>query len=256
MKSPNTENKSSEELREEVSYELNNVRRGIDKIQGRLTPGQIIDDVIYYPHGGNSAGAFEYLKNNPVGTAFLSLGTLLLMEDQKHSSMERAVRDKMVGAKHDMKSRSQELKNIFNTKKNELKENLQRKKEEFKSRRSYGADFEGIDDEAMISKPSTKEKLKEGITKVKDNLSTGIQTGKEKFEGLDPLTYMAIGAGLGALTGASLPVSEKEREIVDTRFSEKFSNFSRDFQDALNESTNLLKNLVIDDVKDRQIKLF
>ena len=256
MKSPNTEKKTSEELREEVSYELNNVRRGIDKIQGRLTPGQIIDDAIFYNHGGTTAGAFDHLKNNPVGTAFLSLGTLLLMEDQNQSSVETSVRDKMTGFKHDMKSRSLDLKNSFNAKKNEIKDTIQKKKEEFQSRKSYGADFEGLDDEAMLSKTSTKEKMREGLNKVRENLSTGLQTGKEKFQGLDPLTYMAIGAGLGALTGASLPVSEKERELVDTRFSEKFSDFTRDFQDAINESTNLLKNLVIDDVKDRSIHLF
>lgn len=256
MKSPNTNKKTSEELSEEVSDELNHVRQGLNKMQSRLTPGQIIDDAIYYPHGGSTAGAFEHLKRNPVGTAFLSLGTLLLMEDQKHHSIETNVREKMTGIKHDMKSRSQELKNSFNAKKNEVIENLQKKKEEFQSRRSYGADFEGVSDEAMISKETTKEKVKEGLNKVKANLSTGFQTSKEKFQGLDPLTYMAIGAGLGALTGASIPVSEREREIVSSRFSEKISDFGSDFQAAINESTNLLKNLVIDDVKDRSINLF
>ncbi len=256
MKSPNTEKKSSEELEDEVNYELNNVRRGLDKMQSRLTPGQILDDVIYYPHGGSTSGAFEHMKSNPVGTAFLSLGTLLLMEDQNRSSVETSMRDKMMGMKHDVKSRTQEFKNTINTKKNEIKDNLQKKKEEFQSRRSYGADFEGIDDEAMINKESTKDKVKERMGKVKENLSTSFQTGKEKFQGLDPLTYMAIGAGLGALTGASLPVSDKERDMVDTRFSEKFSDFGRDFQEAINESTNLLKDLVVDDVKDRTINLF
>lgn len=254
MKSPNTEKKTSEELSEEVSDELHNVRQGLDKMQSRLTPGQIIDDVIYYPHGGTTAGAFEHLKSNPVGTAFLSLGTLLLMEAHDHSTVETTMRVKMTDMKHDMKSRTQDLKTSFTTKKNEIKENLHKKKEEFQARRSYGADFEGID-EAMITE-STKEKMKKGLNRVKENLSTGLQTGKEKFQGLDPLTYMAIGAGLGALTGASLPVSDKEKELIQSRFGEKFSDFGSDFQAAINESTNLLKNLVIDDFKDRSVNLF
>ncbi|MFL5808184.1 MAG: hypothetical protein ACJ749_01605, partial [Flavisolibacter sp.] len=78
MKSQNT--KSSDELEKEVRHEIRNVRKDIDELSGRFSPGQLIDDVIFYPHGKSPAATFDHLKRNPVGTAFLSLGTILLME--------------------------------------------------------------------------------------------------------------------------------------------------------------------------------
>ena len=45
MKSQST--KSSGELQQEVRNEVRNVNRDIDNIQGRLSPGRIIDDAIF-----------------------------------------------------------------------------------------------------------------------------------------------------------------------------------------------------------------
>jgi hypothetical protein len=44
MKSQNT--KSTDELKSEVRQELHNVETDIKNLQGRMTPGQIIDDAI------------------------------------------------------------------------------------------------------------------------------------------------------------------------------------------------------------------
>src|SRR5690606_13803406 len=93
MKSQNT--KSSSELKHEVREELRKVEKGIDDIQGRMTPGQILDDIIFYPNEGSPRKTLEYLKENPIGTSLLSMGAVLLMEDKDKRSLEGRVKTKV-----------------------------------------------------------------------------------------------------------------------------------------------------------------
>lgn len=290
MKSPTTERKTSDDLKHEVHHELRKVRRDIDEMQSRLSPGQIIDDAIFYPHGRSVVSTFDHLKRNPVGTALLSLGTLLLMEDENHVSYEANARikanslkegiknqmphkelqpgqvpnamdrakAKVTGLKQDLQSKTENLKHDFQNKKEELKQNIQRKKGEVQERiadtqehLSLGADFEGVE-----QGPTRKDKVRESYDKTREKISTGFQAGKEKIQNLDPMAYVALGAGLGAITGASLPVSDAERNMVDTRFTGKLADFSRELQDAVNQSSNILKDLFIDDAKGFSADIF
>ncbi len=88
------DNKSSRELKREVLQELNQVNSDLDRIQGRLTPGQFIDDALFQPVGRNPRAIFDHLKANPIGTAFLSIGTLLLMEDDGHVTYEKQMKNR------------------------------------------------------------------------------------------------------------------------------------------------------------------
>ena len=83
-----------------------------------------------------------------------------------------------------------------------------------------------------------------------------IGKGRQKIHDLDSTTFMALGAGLGIVTGAYLPVTETESQFVDDKFQEKLSGFSTDLQSAINECSNILKDLVISDVKDFKVNLF
>src|SRR5690606_34723851 len=107
-KSQNT--KSSDQLKKEVDKEIKNVRRDMDAIEGRLSPGQIIDDAIFYPHGKNLRSTIDHLKRNPIGTTFLSLGTLLLMEDESHQTYEAASRTKIASARTGMADKVNSVK--------------------------------------------------------------------------------------------------------------------------------------------------
>lgn len=288
MKSQNT--KSSNELQKEVHQEIHNVKRDLDEIQGRLSPGQIIDDAIFYPHGRNLASTLDHLKRNPIGTSFLSLGTILLMEDENHMSYETNARAKLSSTKTDintriqsakenvkskiphkdpnepgvgekLKSKVQDMKESIGSKAHELKGNVQGKFNEAKEpsspvtpessrmREDAEAAFGNLEVQGETTSAFNKEKIKEKI-------SDFSETGKAKVQNLDPMAYMALGAGLGALTGASLPVSEREEEFIDSKFSDKFSNLSHELQAAINESSNILKDLVIQDVKDFNLKVF
>ena len=306
MKSPNT--KSSDQLKREVDQQVRKVRNDIDTFQGRMSPGQLIDDAIFHPQGRSLSSTVDHLKRNPVGTAFLSLGTILLMEDENHMTMESGAKNKLNSVKDSFSSVKETIRqqmphkelepgtvpsrgDIAKGKVNHLKENLQAKvsdlkeripsKEELKSKFSHKkedlssqeegeSNFSFATDETtetVDQKRKLKEKASEFLTSGRERASTAFSSGKERASGLystgkdrvqnmDPLSYMALGAGLGALTGVALPLSEKETSLVGERFDDKLSGFGQDLQEAINECSNILKDLVLQDVKDFNFRPF
>ncbi len=292
MKSQNT--KSSDELQREVRQEVRNVNRDIDNIQGRLTPGRFIDDAIFYNHSRSPAAIFDHLKRNPVGTTFLSLGTLLLMEDDTHTTYETSARNKIssgrtavnekisaVGSKVSaLKEKAQSyipqkdasepglvdrVKDSFDAKVAEIREGLEVKANRkeitetfMNADESNSEGFAGMntgmdaDVNFDINGGGKTGKLQD----VKAKLTSGISQGREKFQNLDNTTFMALGAGLGILTGASLPVSEAEERMVNDKLQGKLSDFNSELREAMNECSNILKDLVISDVKNFSVKMF
>lgn len=242
MKSQNT--KSSDELNKEVRHEIRNVRRDIDELQSRLSPGQLIDDVIFYPHGKSPAATFDHLKRNPVGTAFLSLGTILLMEDESHQSLEAISKSKVASVRNKMNMHPT-TKELAIDKMNEFRDKMDELKSEVEYKMAAAQD--------KIS--SAKGNLENSLPETPDVASLKSKVS-DKIHNLDSTTFMALGAGLGILTGASLPVSETERSLVDNKLQDKLSGFSADLQSAMNECSNILKDLVVSDVKDFKINLF
>lgn len=275
MKSQNT--KSSDELQKEVRHEIRNVRKDIDELQNRMSPGQLIDDVIFYPHGRSPAATFDHLKRNPIGTTFLSLGTILLMEDESRQSFETISKNKVAAAKSKVTDVTNKMKmhptakELAMDKVNELRDKMDEVKADVEYKVAEAQDRISDVKSEVSEKVST---LKSGMTddfgntlpatpdvaslknKVSDKVSGLMSAGKDKIHDLEPMTFMALGAGLGVLTGASLPVSEAEKTFVEGKFENKLSGFSTDLQAAINEYSNILKDLVVADVKEFRVNLF
>jgi ElaB/YqjD/DUF883 family membrane-anchored ribosome-binding protein len=336
MKSPNT--KSSDELKREVHQELRRVERDIDALQGRLTPGQFLDDAIFYRRERSLGATFDHLKRNPIGTTFLSLGTIMLMEDENRRSMEQVMRNKastFAGTVRDSvhtvgetvrgqlphreagadagpgtvdraRDKIHQLKDTVQSKVRHLRGTMQEQVDDVKGKISdvqnrvqdkfASSDSARTGDESNFSfdggaaaGPGTGERIpgkiagareklsgifEEGREKIssaigqerekltsafdqgRERASTAYGAGRETIRNMDPITYMALGAGLGALTGMALPLSEKESEFVEGRFSDRLSSFNDDLEAAVNECSNILKDLVIQDVKDFNVSLF
>jgi hypothetical protein len=265
MKSPNT--KSTDELKTEVDSQLKRVEADMNAIQDRMTPGQLIDDAIFYPQGKSLNSTIDHLKSNPVGTAFLSLGTILLMEDNEHHTMEfnarakaNSVKQNIADAKATMKEEMKEKVAGIRSKVDEAKTNFASKAEEVKAKmsdlsvREEEANFTFTDQD--IKEHKIADRAKELLSSAKEKTSNYATLGKEQLQNLDPLSYMALGAGLGALTGSAFPVSDKEASLLNGKIDDKLGNFTRDLENAINECSNILKDLVINDVKDYQVKLF
>lgn len=318
----NSNTKSSELLKREVFTQLDKIDTDLDVMTDRMSPGQLIDDVIYYPRGGNPAATFDLLKSNPVGATFLTLGTMLLMEDESHVTYEQRGRAQMgdfvdrtrTSARGAIRAGQEsidtlregvnQVKGKILSSKQEASSYVQNLKSTVKQKVSgemnadaiiakdgASADFDSLsegDRAAAINDAKAafgdgergsalKAKISEKISDIKDqlgervsdvtdtlnsqaeslsdNIGQRVSSGVSAAKGVDPLTYVAIGAGLGTLTGIGLPVPESERAAVD-KVDEKISAFTQDLQSALNESADILKDLVLSDFKNLSIGAF
>jgi hypothetical protein len=101
-----------------------------------------------------------------------------------------------------------------------------------------------------------RERISSTFETGKEKLTAGFDSGKEALKNMDNTTFMALGAGLGVLTGASLPVSYKEERIFHEKFGGRLNEFDHDLREALNECSNILKDLMVSDVKNANVKFF
>ena len=278
------DNKSSGELKREVLHELNKVNNDLDRLQGRLTPGQFIDDALFTPIGRNPRAVFDHLLANPVGTAFLSIGTLLLMENDSHVTYESQIKDrsqvalnrsreqvgvvkaKMSGVNekiHGVMDRTKEKIDLSKDKISGLKNKFS-KKDEFTTTGEYDLTQGGelgtgsIDDMKMDSADvkDVKGKITSKVSAFTDNIRSTTMHQVDTVKNLDPMTFAAIGAGLGALTGIALPVSEKEQTLIDQKLGNQMTVFSSEFQDAINQSVKILKDEFLGKFTDFDVSIF
>lgn len=84
--------KSSSELKAEVDATINRLDQGLSELKSKMTPGRVIDEAILRGREDSLKGTIDHLRNNPIGTTFLGLGTLLLMGDQSHVTGEDRLR--------------------------------------------------------------------------------------------------------------------------------------------------------------------
>lgn len=213
----NTKNtKTSAVLKEEVKDEIEKVNHDLNQIQKRLTPGQIIDDAIYYPHGGNQQAVFQHLKQNPIGASFLTLGTLFLMEDEKLQSYEEVIKQKTGQSLDKLKSKYKNYEEVI--------------------KRGTGESLDSLKGKYLST-------------------SGGVSKSVEKVKNLPPLSYVALGVGLGALSGASLPVSARENAVVGEKMGDQMSVFAEELKGAMHESAMLIKNEFVDLLKEFDLGL-
>jgi ElaB/YqjD/DUF883 family membrane-anchored ribosome-binding protein len=323
----NSNTKSSKQLKREVENQLNAIDKDIDQLKNRLTPGRLIDDAVFSRYRGNPRATFDYLKSNPVGTTFLALGTILLMEDESHQSYETLAKRRTSDALDQAHTQAGELMTDARLRVDDLKENIRSKmphkdqtqaqgpskmdmaksklnsaKENLVSKARESVDsakstfestkesisnqtqktsesFNSASERLRASSSSSKmegedlkSKAQEGLQKAHSNIDSakeGIRSRaqeglesvrsrvntdaiKQSTNGMQPMAFMALGAGLGALTGASL--SGDDNEFGD--LEEKISEFNHDLQEALNESANVLKNQFMSDFKDLNVNIF
>lgn len=257
--------KSTQELKDQVMNDLKRVKDDFEEIKQRMTPGQLIDDAIYYRRGGgNPAATFDFLKQNPVGTSFLTLGTLLLMEGSDHVSMEQKGRTiiKDTGVKYGDRIKE------YKTKAHDLKQKVGDKIDDLRSgaedlKIKYGEAVDTVENTLNQAKDSISSAETEGVSAARSKFSAmkgaiadRSSEALETVKNLDPMTYMVLGAGLGTITGAALPVSDVEDRMMSGEVQDKFNKFRSELEVALNESANILKNELIGGVTDFNIKLF
>lgn len=261
MKSPNT--KKSSELKAEVHHELKKVEKTIDQLQRRLTPGQILDDVVFYPHGKSLKSSLKHLRDNPVGTAFLSLGTILLMEDELHQSIEERGREQLSKYKTSARESVNEARDAIRKKfpeekREDIKEKTIEKIQNIKDAVQGKASLIGQEFRKSVAESENKKSFTttDRTGKVKERAGEIYQKGKVKLQQMDSLSFLALGAALGAITGSSLPVADQERGMIQQNLGDELSQLRDDLEKAINQSSNTLKDLVIEDLNNYDLRIF
>lgn len=266
-----TTTNSASELREKVLNDIQRVKDDFTEIRDRLTPGQIIDDAISSRSASRSPrDTFEFLKENPVGSSFLALGTLLLLEDENHMSFEKRTKlkvdeyrvkaeDAILEAKDELQVKAEDLKLKYSEamdKVNSVKGTISGEKENLEAgfaSTATSAQEKFSDVKADIS--GTVSAAGEKISSVKDSIVSKGHQSMDTVKALDPMAYMVLGAGLGALTGRMIPVTEIENRVAG-KASGKIDTFRTDLQKALNDSANILKAEFLNGVGRRTMNFF
>lgn len=255
--------KSARELKGEVMNDIRKLNKDFDQLKDHLTPGQLIDDVLFYRVERGPRASFDYLKANPIGTSFLALGTLLLMEDEGHRSYESIAREKTSAAVDSARSSMEGMRTMVEEVKSNIKSKLPGKKGDQVPPGLELGFTDGADTgPSAIDISGRSEELKgkafvgvEGSCSKISSFKESLQEGYQSVKTMHPLTYVALGAGLGALTGATLPLMEKEKSFAEG-MSDKMTQFNHELQDALNESANILKNDFLSDISRLDLKIF
>lgn len=275
-----TDKQNSKQLRNEVHEDINNINRDIDEIQRRMTPGQILDDAIFGRGTRNTSETFDYLKSNPLGTSLITLGALCLMEDENHQSYEHIAKNKAHEVEEKLASQYHSTQDSLRSKVHNAEEKMHHMQDQIKDKihsvrkneeqlgfeglgLGEGMDVEGFGQEIKNAKEKlntkiheSKEKINEKIHSVEQRLKDRTHSTIESAKQLDPMTYLALGAGLGTITGASLPVTEREKSMLHSKYEHEFTEFAHDLELAINESANILKNQFVGGFSEINLNLF
>ncbi|MCO6048292.1 DUF3618 domain-containing protein [Mesorhizobium sp. RP14(2022)] len=94
-----SEPKSSAEIQREIELQRSRVENTIDQIQDRLSPGQIVDELLSYTKNGGGefvSGLGRAVKANPIPVALLGLSVAWLMAGPSKASSSRSYREDRV----------------------------------------------------------------------------------------------------------------------------------------------------------------
>lgn len=245
-------NKSSEQLQREVHGQINKIADNIETARVRMSPGNLLDDAIFYPHGKSLSSTYEHLKNNPMGSMFLSLGTLLLMEDQEHISYESRFKSSAADTWEQGKEEFRHAKENFSEKSTgwseSAKESIQRAKERFQSK-AEEFKAKGLKSEGKQRIESAKTSAREAYESAKHRLEEITPRIGSARENIHPFAIASLGLGLGASLGASFPIKSVEAKLQNDSNRDQLRKLSSEFDDAIREAGERVKNQLIDELK-------
>lgn len=192
------ESRSVEDLKSQVFAEIDRVNTDLRRLVSRLSPGKMIDDLIFGTRGETPRRSFEHLRANPIGALFLGIGTVLLMEGKDRVSYEKTLREKTrAGVGRMQKSLSQGKGRLHQASGKLHKEVRSLKSRVLKKEHKTGEASLGEGGELG---QSSVELQQEGPEQEETRLGEIFS-----LDSLDPMQVALIGAGVGALIGASLP---------------------------------------------------
>jgi len=205
---------TSRHLAREAEHTRNRLARNLDELDDRLTPGNLIDEVLSYARGGSGTflrATSRAAQQNPVPSMLISSGVLMLLSERfgiAHSGQ----------ASRSSSSTSQTVRTAAKTGSGYVSDAAQRAGEAAGDLRDRATDA------ATRAGQTAAEYATDAAERIGETLSeTGAQTSdafnvlRDRFMKLahdQPLVLGAIGLAAGAALAAVLPATSAENKVM------------------------------------------
>lgn len=193
--------KSPETLEQEIDAQRSSIGNIVDALEKKISPGQWVDQALAYAreNGGEFVGNLgNNVKANPVPAVLASVSIVWLMLGSRTPSSGPSVIDTASRKVSDIAG------NVGDTL-SSAKARIQETAARMKDKTSEVTDSIG----EKLSSPAghgTGQALQEKSLKVQSSANALLRE--------QPLAVAAIGVALGALIGAALPASEREKQLI------------------------------------------
>ncbi|MFJ4143639.1 DUF3618 domain-containing protein [Pseudomonas sp. NPDC089734] len=186
----NPSGKSPETLEQEIDEQRSSIGHLVDALEKKISPGQLIDQALAYAkgNGGEFLGNLgTTVKANPVPVVLTSVGMLWLMMGSRTPSPGPSMLDQVGDSLSNAKDRVQETAIRMKEKAGHLAENI---------------------GERLPSSPGHE------AGRILQEKSLGLRSSAHTLLNEQPLVVAAMGIALGALIGAALPTSDREKQLI------------------------------------------
>ena len=202
--------KSPETLEREIDAQRSSIGNIVDALEGKFSPGQLLDQALSYGKGTGSAffsNLGDTVKANPLPTVLTSVGLLWLMASQNRRPSPAGESSSLDHLGQRISTMAHSVTDTFDSAKTRLEETAHRMKEK------AGQVTDGVSEKLT----ATGERISHSSH---DASATLHEQSRRARSGLDymlreqPLALAAIGIALGAALGAALPSTERENQLM------------------------------------------
>lgn len=220
IKSRNVHTKNSDELKEEVEEAIAKAEMDFEAIEQRMTPGYFIDQAIFANRDMHPRASLDAIKENPLGSTFLTLGALMLASQKGGRTGEDILHDAASSARGQMQDRFSHG-NVTS-----IKEDLSTKASQARNR------IAEVKGQAADAKKRLQQKTQEFL----------------KLEEVSPLMIASLGFGLGAAVGTALPQHQKEQDVTQ-HYDKELSQIKLNVQETSALALEQMKDALAAELK-------
>ncbi len=197
---------SAEELQHDLDRTRADLNETLRAIEQRFSPGQMLDQALDYMKGGPKEYAHnlsEQVKDNPLPVALIGVGIAWLMMGPPRGKGEHEVQytsegiaESMHGMGERVAEKKADMRARMGRRMSETKERFAHASENLRHRREMASERRG----------EMSAQLRERGMQARDSFSSMMHE--------QPIVMGALAVAVGALLGAGLPVSHRERETM------------------------------------------
>lgn len=245
-------NKTPEEIENEIMRTRAEMSNTLDEIERRLSPGQIMDEVLSYLKTGPSefgANLATSVKHNPMPSLLVAVGLGWLMMSDKSNSSSNNISYSMTSDSMSTGASSQadlisgkahELGSRVNTAAHQSMDKLRQTATGVRDQASSLIHSAG--DATQRVSATLREKSNQLSYMARDKASRATESYNSLIKE-QPLVLGALGIAIGALIGASLPRTQSEDQLLGETSDQVIGKIKEAGQEQLSKAQTVAKRV-------------